>query len=126
MLALSGFRCDAATGMLRFAPVGNADRFRCFWSMGTAWGVYAQELRGDRMEVEITVLGGSLSLGRLELASPAHWDASVPHLVAEDASSATVEADNGVLSLHWGQPQHLDPQKPLRTVLHAAGGQASP
>jgi uncharacterized protein (DUF608 family) len=42
LLALSGFECDLTVGHLGFTPVVTDLPFRCFWSTGTAWGVYEQ------------------------------------------------------------------------------------
>ena len=65
LLALSGQQVDRAAGKLTFNPALAAstdpDAFQCFWSNGTAWGVYRQQRdsAGD-WTPEIEVLGGSL------------------------------------------------------------------
>jgi len=62
LLALSGFRCDMAEGVLGFDPRINTDDFRCFWSTGTAWGTYTQQIHPTTGEKRwgIEVLHGSL------------------------------------------------------------------
>ena len=63
LLALSGQRADRATGRLSFSPALDAStdphEFRCFWSNGTAWGVFRQRRDGGAAP-EVEVLGGSL------------------------------------------------------------------
>ena len=60
----SGLRFDMREGMLGFDPVRmDGGRFRCFWSVGAAWG----EVRIAPKRVELRVLGGTLELRALEL-----------------------------------------------------------
>lgn len=58
--AFSGFLCDASKREMVFSPVTVAPgkEFRCFWSMGTAWGVYRQTAE----DAELRVLYGELEL----------------------------------------------------------------
>jgi hypothetical protein len=57
LVALSGFQCDMVRKELRFSPRINCENFSTFWSTGTAWGIYRQELDaetgGIRHEVEV-------------------------------------------------------------------------
>ncbi len=62
--AYSGFRFDRTRGYLGFKPVEpQGDEFRCFWSLGDAWGEY----RRDAGSQQIRVLQGALELRELEL-----------------------------------------------------------
>ena len=67
LLALSGFRLDAANGQPSFAPapqlLSKDQPFRTFWSSGRAWGVYTQEWDEAAREWRrhIDVLGGELA-----------------------------------------------------------------
>ena len=61
--ALSGFRFDMTRGMLGFDPVQHARRFRCFWSLGSAWG----EFLTAPGRAELRVLYGRLDLRTLRL-----------------------------------------------------------
>jgi len=62
--AQSGFKFDMDRGCLGFAPVAEEGRaFRCLWSIGTAWGVYAQTAR----KIELTLDGGSVTLNCISL-----------------------------------------------------------
>jgi len=65
-LALDGFRYSAVNGMLAFAPKLARSDFRTFWSTGTGWGRYHQNLQHGTFMLE--VLAGAQTLRRLELA----------------------------------------------------------
>jgi hypothetical protein len=62
LLALSGFTCDAAAKRIEFSPRVNADDFGCFWSTGTAWGMYTQtrDREAGRVKWSVDVIHGSL------------------------------------------------------------------
>ena len=47
-------------GRIDFNPRINEDDFRCFWSTGTAWGVYKQRVINGKLGREVEVLHGSL------------------------------------------------------------------
>ncbi|WP_421726070.1 GH116 family glycosyl-hydrolase [Bauldia sp.] len=64
IVVLSGFAFDGVKGEMAFAPqVQSAGQFRSFWSNGAAWGTVA--IGGGA--AEIAVLGGLLTLTRLDL-----------------------------------------------------------
>ena len=83
LLALGGFRYDAVSRRLEFAPA-TPGPFRSFFSTGSAWGRVA--VAADA--VELFIDSGSLVLDRLVVsgrdASPA--DATLPGLVLEAGS----------------------------------------
>jgi hypothetical protein len=43
-LALDGFTFDLPQGRLGFSPKISPQDYRTFWSTGTGWGVYSQDL----------------------------------------------------------------------------------
>jgi uncharacterized protein (DUF608 family) len=49
-VALSGFRCDLPARRIGFAPAIHAADFRTFWSCGTGWGSYRQQVDPDTGE----------------------------------------------------------------------------
>ncbi len=64
LLALSGFKFDMVRGEIGFNPTMMANgRFKCFWSVGTGWGVF--EVRDDR--ILLTVDYGFLRINALSL-----------------------------------------------------------
>ncbi|MBQ9121423.1 MAG: hypothetical protein IJY12_03555 [Clostridia bacterium] len=53
----SGFTYDMVEGYMGFAPIDSGD-FRCFWSLGNAWGDFIR----DRDGCQILVHGGAIAL----------------------------------------------------------------
>ena len=70
LLALSGYHYSAPAGKLSFAPRLNADDFRCFFSTGSAWGSFRQQVSGARTACSLEVRYGHLTLRTFELALP--------------------------------------------------------
>jgi hypothetical protein len=60
--AYSGFTFDMTRKMIGFKPVTPGD-FRCFWSLGHAWGEFS---RNDQ-KAELSVIHGRLEIGELQL-----------------------------------------------------------
>jgi len=67
VLALSGYHYDAAKGHLAFAPVINEDDFRCFFSAGTAWGLFSQTRTAEGYTATLEVRWGEVTLRSLGL-----------------------------------------------------------
>lgn len=67
LTALSGFQFDMTAGTVSFSPRVNADDFRCFWSAGSAWGVYTQKKnpKTGKMDKKLKVLWGDPKSVRL-------------------------------------------------------------
>lgn len=59
----SGFHCNLSEHSLSFSPLGNPERFNCFWSTGSAWGGYTSHAD----EVKLEVAYGTLTLKKLTL-----------------------------------------------------------
>ena len=68
LTALSGFSFDLPKGEIGFAPRLREDEFQCFWSTGSGWGSYCQEISADGVKVALSVKYGALTLRRLKLA----------------------------------------------------------
>ena len=66
--AFSGLRYDLTRKMIGFSPAVTTRPFRCFWSLGTAWGTI--EFTADRATLEIA--GGEIRLATVELDGVAH------------------------------------------------------
>lgn len=74
--ALSGFSWSAPDRALAFAPRWSAERFRCFFATGAAWGTYRQSLAGEpgaagerRFRARIEIAVGTLALSRLQVSA---------------------------------------------------------
>jgi hypothetical protein len=63
VLAWTGFQWSGVTGTMRFV----AREGRWFWSNGSAWGTCELRPTGDRLQVSLNVLHGSLTLRALEV-----------------------------------------------------------
>jgi hypothetical protein len=70
LLALSGYSYSAPLRELRFRPVINADNFRALYTTGSAWGSYAQKATSEKLDAEIRVEEGTLTLNTLRLPAP--------------------------------------------------------
>lgn len=68
LLALSGFSYSAPEQRMGFAPRVGAEDFRCFFSVGSGWGTFAQKVGKKGAEVTLTVEYGTLRLRALNLA----------------------------------------------------------
>jgi uncharacterized protein (DUF608 family) len=61
ILALSGYHCDMAEKRISFSPRINSEDFRCFFSTGTAWGIYSQKRDAEgKLRQGVEVIHGSL------------------------------------------------------------------
>ena len=107
--AFSGFQFDLVHGRIGFHPVRTiADRFRCFWSLGSGWGEF--ELAPGAAEVRL--LAGYLDVQTLDLPLD---NGQVVDAVALDGRSVAFEqtgarvqfpstvriAANGALRVAW-------------------------
>ena len=71
LLALSGVRYSAPEASLSFQPCLPENPFRCFWSAGSAWGLYEQQQRGQDRDAALTVLYGGITLREFGLGGAA-------------------------------------------------------
>lgn len=52
LLALSGFEYDSVIGCIGFNPrIYENGRFRCFWSLGSGWGIF--EIHGSQILIQV-------------------------------------------------------------------------
>lgn len=69
LLALSGYRYSAPDAALGFAPRVLAHDFRCFFSAGSAWGLFTQTRGDGGFAASVEVRGGRLPLRSLRLSA---------------------------------------------------------
>ncbi|MBT3272315.1 MAG: hypothetical protein HN368_04105 [Spirochaetales bacterium] len=83
--ALSGFTYDMTRAEIGFDPVeteawkADTGEFRCFWSLGPAWGVFEQTAKGGK----ISVLSGELPVRRIR----------VPQIVENGITSVHIDSE---------------------------------
>jgi uncharacterized protein (DUF608 family) len=96
LTALSGFSFDMVEKRLGFAPRVFEKDFRCFWSVGSAWGMYTQKTSGKKAAFRLEVKYGSLELEALEVAPGGRLPRKISACVAGGAVTAGIEkADAG-------------------------------
>jgi non-lysosomal glucosylceramidase len=78
--AASGYRYDAGSGVMGFAPCITPDSYRAPFVAANGWGTYAQTLSEGSAHVSIRLSAGTLMLSALELSVP-----------AKDVSEATLD-----------------------------------
>jgi hypothetical protein len=108
LLALSGFHYHAAEGALTFAPRVHQEEFRCFFSAGTAWGLFTQRRNGNQYEATLDVRWGELSVNRLNL--PLDGGGTVAATLDGKVSSAAIQ--DGVIVFE--SPVTVQPGQTLR------------
>lgn len=69
LLSLSGFQYSGVKGTMAFSPVVSQNDFHTFWSCGSGWGSFVQNIGKDSMSAKIAVKYGKLELRKLELAA---------------------------------------------------------
>ena len=107
--AFSGFTFDGTGGMIGFDPLCAGGRsFRCFWSLNTAWGLFALTAR----RAEIRVLYGTLPVRRVRL--PIVRDRRVTGVTVGRRRRKFTVAD-GQIAL--AAPARLTPRTPLAVAL---------
>lgn len=70
LTALSGFRYNAPKKKIAFGPKVCASDFKCFYSTGTGWGTYQQEVSENELIAKIGVTWGELELSKVKLDIP--------------------------------------------------------
>jgi len=111
LTALSGFGYSAPEREIRFRPRVSQGQFRCLYSAGTAWGSYAQQAAKQKLDVEITVEGGTLELATVRVpfsGASAKVTAGTP---------AKVEIAAGEAVVRFAAPQQINTGKRLKLSL---------
>ncbi len=96
LLALSGYHYYAERQHLAFDPLLNEQDFHCFFSTGSAWGVYSQRQSSDSFHATLQVLWGELPLRSLRLPTAA---GAVGQASLRGASIRLEQRDSGDLAL---------------------------
>jgi non-lysosomal glucosylceramidase len=68
LVALSGFRYRGAERAVEAMPRSRAQRFRSFWSAGTAWGSFELARQESGLRFSIAATEGEMAVRRVELA----------------------------------------------------------
>lgn len=77
VLALSGFSYSAPQQRIGFAPRVNEKKFCTFWSTGSGWGTFTQNVTSAGTTVKLKVTYGELTMRELNVGSSAKGQARV-------------------------------------------------
>lgn len=116
--ALAGFSFHAAVKRLEIRPRINAEKFRSFWSTGTAWGEFSQTAGEGRQRLVVSLLQGQATLRTVRV----DWAGAAPKTSASAARKTLphkVQAEAGGLLFDLGSDVTLHAGEDL--VLTAAG-----
>jgi len=93
LLALSGFEYNSVEEYVGFNPrLNQGDEFKCFWSLGSGWGVF----KSNKSRVLIQVKYGKLRLKRLKL--PFLKGRKIDSILV-DGESVGFKEENGEITL---------------------------
>jgi hypothetical protein len=109
LLALSGFRYDGVEKSIGFAPRFSPDKFRTFWSAGSGWGVYSQEMAGGKLSARIALMRGTLEVNAVTLGTGDVTAAGAAIASAGKTVPATVKAVKGAVHLRLRKGLTLSP-----------------
>ena len=65
LLALSGFRYSAVDQMLRVVPKVCAEDFKCFFSVGSAWGLISQKKDLENHVIKVDLKSGTMKIKKI-------------------------------------------------------------
>ncbi|MGH2343813.1 MAG: GH116 family glycosyl hydrolase, partial [Chloroflexota bacterium] len=103
LLAMSGFRYSAPERQLRLAPEVSSASFQCFFSTGSCWGVFQQEIQSESMRWAVNLAEGSLVLHAAVVRVP--WigesNAVVVTSGGKSVSAETVADASGDVIVRW-------------------------
>ena len=107
LLALSGYRYSAKDQRMTFAPLINAENFRCFFAAGSGWGRYSQRIKESSLAVWLDVHHGQVPLRYLKLRNDTGTVLTVTELTGPGGRSITghkLQVRGKDLQLDFGNP----------------------
>jgi len=93
LLALAGFEYSGVQKKIGFAPAIHPEDFRTFWSCGSGWGVFSQQINRDGYEASLNVNYGSLKLKKIHLG----YSGKVPKNILLKVGDQNIKADHQLL-----------------------------
>ena len=111
LTALSGFYYSAPKQWIQFQPKIHPEAFQCFFSVGSGWGTYCQQVHSESCEIVLNVLYGELSLRRLSLDLP--LTSGKVYLGQEPVDTTFTRHDKGV-DLLFDKSVLIRPETPLK------------
>lgn len=121
LLAISGYHYSAPERRISFRPRLDAETFRCFFTAGTGWGVFARIASKGELGVRIETRYGETRVRHLRLGTDARWPSAAiasaigPDGTALERSTATVRDDG--IDVDFGEDVTIAPSKSLSVRL---------
>jgi len=115
MLALSGFSYSAPEKRIGFAPRVNESRFKCFFSVGSGWGLYSQDLTEGKAALSIKVEKGGLELA--QVAAAVDTVRQVKASLAGKKLAAWAKKQKGGCVIRFDEPVRIAEGQTLRVTL---------
>jgi hypothetical protein len=116
VLALSGFYYSGPEGTISFSPKLNKEKFRCFYSTGSSWGVFLQRFSQKKRRAMIRVEHGKLTLKALGLGWGDLQDFALKGLKAfhhgRYTDNAVERTKEGIL-IKFDRTVNIEPENPL-------------
>jgi hypothetical protein len=109
VLALSGFRYHGASGSVVAQPRIHPEKFSSFWSTGTAWGTFTQNLRAQRLVFALEVAEGEMRLRTLTLAAERPGERASTASLGTRALAHRLERKDGGVTLEF--PEEITLQR---------------
>ncbi|MCC6858304.1 MAG: hypothetical protein IT158_07080 [Bryobacterales bacterium] len=115
VLALSGFGYHGGERKVTAKPPGQRAAFRSFWSCGTGWGSFTQQVEGGRLRFALSVKEGALACRSVELAPRAAGTTSAS--LAGRAIAHTVERGREGSVFRFSEEVRVQPGEELVLAL---------
>ncbi len=117
--ALSGFHYNAPKKKIAFGPKVCASDFRCFYSTGSCWGVYTQEVKDNQLIAHIGVTQGELELEKVILDIPSDIDGTkgCVNIDGETAVEKTYEREDDRVKVKLSKPVKIGKGQWLEVVV---------
>jgi len=116
LTAVSGFHYSAPKQTVTFSPRLFPERFRSFFSVGSAWGTYTQQVKGRQAMLTLGVHYGALTLREIRAGVPPHARRCICK-VARIHLPASVSRHGKLVVLSLHEPVHLEAGQSLRVYL---------
>ena len=113
ILALSGYHYSATGKWISFAPLVNAQDFRCFFTTGSAWGVFSQKAGEKSLTATLELKKGTLDLSELRL-KPSFEPKSVTATLAGQVAEASLAILSGQARAQFADPIRLNSNLAIR------------
>jgi uncharacterized protein (DUF608 family) len=109
VLALSGFRTDASSARLEFAPKLGRDDFKTFFAAGEGWGNFRQKADSSGERAAVTVARGKVKVRQLSLA-PTRPVNKATVIVGGNIATFRLEQADGRVTFHFSNEQTISPE----------------